>query len=216
MSANIQTNERTRNWACVLYTESADDNFRYKIAEWHIPAFLSPLHDKDPKLNPDTGEILYDENCEIIFKKPHYHLQLIFDSVKTEKQARDLFETIGGVGCERINSFIGYARYLCHLNEDPVLKPLYNVRDVMAFGGADYMRTITMCYDKNATMNEMREWCSNNDIIAYEDLYNYAATCEPEWFDCLNNSGTYVMLEYIKSHTWKKFKLKNLEDIYNE
>lgn len=214
MNANSQTTERTRNWATVIYEESAVENFRYIIAEWHIPCFLSPLHDRDPKLD-DEGNIVTDENGEIVLKKPHYHLQMIFDGVKTEKQARDYFESIGGVGCERLGSFIGYALYLCHLKEDPVKKPHYNVQDVLSFAGADYFRTITMCYDKNATLNSMRQWCNDNDILAFEDLYNYAATCQPEWFDCLNNSGTYVILEFLKSRTWKRFKLSKMEDIYD-
>lgn len=40
----------------------------------------------------------------------------MFDGVKTIEQAKDLFEQIGGVGCEKVNSIRGYARYLCHLD----------------------------------------------------------------------------------------------------
>lgn len=94
---------RTRSYACVLYPESAPENWRDILSDFHIPCLISPLHDKD--VNP-TGEK----------KKAHYHVLLLFDSVKSETQAREIFEAFGGVGCEKVNSVRGYARYLCHLD----------------------------------------------------------------------------------------------------
>lgn len=40
-------NERNRIFATVIYPESAPENFKDIISDWHIEAFLSPLHDKD-------------------------------------------------------------------------------------------------------------------------------------------------------------------------
>ena len=94
---------RTRNFATVVYPESAPDNWQSILEEQFVPAFISPLHDSD--LNP-TGEP----------KKEHYHVVIMYDSVKTMEQAQDLFQKIGGVGCERVQSIRGYARYLCHLD----------------------------------------------------------------------------------------------------
>lgn len=42
---------RTRNWATVVYPESAPKNWREILGEMRVPCFLSPLHDKD--INPD-------------------------------------------------------------------------------------------------------------------------------------------------------------------
>ena len=85
---------RTRNFATVLYPESAPADWFDVLTELHIPAFISPLHDID--VNP-TGEV----------KKEHYHVIIMFDSVKTTEQAIEVFQKIGGVGCERVNSVRG-------------------------------------------------------------------------------------------------------------
>lgn len=39
--------ERTRNFATVVYPESAPENWERILEEHCVPAFISPLHDKD-------------------------------------------------------------------------------------------------------------------------------------------------------------------------
>ena len=94
---------RTRNFACVVYEESAPSNWRTILEEQFVPAFISPYHKDD--INADGQP-----------KKPHWHVLIMFDSVKTSEQAREIFDKIGGVGCEKVTSIRGYARYLCHLD----------------------------------------------------------------------------------------------------
>ena len=100
---------RTRNYATVLYLESAAENWRYILEQEFVPCFISPYHDKD--INAD-GSI----------KKPHFHIIIMFDSVKSIDQAKAIFDKIGGVGCEKVNSIRGYARYLCHLDNQHHIK----------------------------------------------------------------------------------------------
>lgn len=110
---------RTRNFATVVYPESAPENWFDILAEMKIPAFVSPLHNMD--VNP-TGEV----------KKEHYHVMIMFEGVKTVEQALDVFRQIGGVEyCEQIQSLRGYARYLCHLDNPE--KHQYNTEDVISF-----------------------------------------------------------------------------------
>ena len=77
---------------------------------------ISPLHKDD--VNP-YGEV----------KKPHYHVIVMFDSVKTLEQFAEFADTFGGVGKEKVNSIRGYARYLCHLDNPE--KAQYNPYDVV-------------------------------------------------------------------------------------
>ena len=109
-----------------------------------MPSFISPLHDKDT--NP-TGEP----------KKPHYHVLIMYDSVKTSEQAKELFALIGGVGCEVVQSIRGYARYLCHLDNPEKFQ--YNIDDVKSLCGADYVGTIGLAIDKLKALDEMMEFC---------------------------------------------------------
>lgn len=94
---------RTRNYACIVYPDSAPENWQNIVAESKIPCFISPLHDKD--VNPDGTP-----------KKPHYHVMVMYDGPKTEEQAKAFFSTFNGVGPEVVNSVRGYARYLKHMD----------------------------------------------------------------------------------------------------
>lgn len=182
---------RTRNYATVIYPESAPENWLSIIQEAKIPVFISPLHDKD--INP-TGEP----------KKPHFHLLTMYESVKTKEQVQEFFDSFGGVGCEIVNSARGYARYLCHLDNPE--KAQYSIDDVKAYGGADYMHSIGCAADKAKAIREMVNWIEENDCTCWADLFMYASIEKSDWFDCLINSGAYVTKEYIKSRTWKLHK----------
>lgn len=184
---------RTRNYACVVYPESAPENWKAIISESKIPVFISPLHDKD--INPDNTP-----------KKPHYHVQTSFDTVKTVEQAKAFFDTFNGVGCEVVNSARGYARYLCHLDNPE--KHQYDVNDVVCYGGADYIQAIGTAADKLKAIKEMRDFINENDITCWSDLFDYASMNRSDWFDCLVNSGAYITKEYIKSRTWKYHHLE--------
>ena len=72
---------RTRTWTFILYPESVPDNWRETLNDLFIEWVESPLHDKD--VNPD-GEI----------KKPHWHILLIFPSVKTYEQVSKITDML--------------------------------------------------------------------------------------------------------------------------
>lgn len=179
---------RTRNYACVVYPESAPENWQSIVSESKIPIFISPLHDKD--VNP-TGEA----------KKPHYHVMAMFDTVKTKEQATDFFKSFGGVGCEVVNSTRAYARYLLHLDNPE--KAQYNLDDVKSFGGADYIHVIGSASDRQKAIREMMAWIEENDCISFSVICRYAAENRSDWFEMLTNSCAYFVKEYIKSRTWE-------------
>lgn len=179
---------RTRNYGCVVYPESAPENWQDILAEQFVPAFIN-LHDRD--IDPQNQP-----------KKPHYHVLLMFDSVKTTDQAREIFDKIGGVGCEVVNSIRGYARYLCHLDNPE--KAQYDPNDVRSFCGADYQTIIGLVSDKYKAIRDMRAWCKANDIYTYADLFDYAADNNEGWFRILCDSGTIVMKEYLRSRDWHR------------
>lgn len=81
-------NQRTRNFATVLYPESAPNDWKVLLQEQRIPALISPLHDKDI-------------NLDGTLKKEHYHVMILFEGVHTKEQAGEVFAKIGGVGIEQ-------------------------------------------------------------------------------------------------------------------
>ena len=189
MSSTKSNNKRTRNFATVVYPESAPENWLDIISSQHVPCFISPLHDKD---FDGTGEHP---------KKPHYHVLVTYDSVKTSEQAQSFFESFGGVGLEIVNSSRAYARYLCHLDNPE--KAQYSIDDVKCFGGTDYRNLIGCAADKAKAIKEMIQYIEENDITCFSDLALMSSIDRSDWFDCLINSGAYFIKEYIKSRTWK-------------
>ena len=185
---NIKKQTRTRNYATVVYPESAPADWLEILKKNMIPCFVSPLHDKD--VNPDGTP-----------KKAHYHVQILFDNVKTLEQAKQIFQSFGGVGCERVNSLRGYARYLCHLDNPE--KYQYQPADVMQMYGADYKSVISLPTDKYACIRDMMNYCKTEKVYAYCDLLDYAREYRDDWFNVLCDNGTYVLKEYLKSLWWK-------------
>lgn len=180
---------RTRNYATVVYPDSAVDCWQQILADQCIPAFISPLHDQD--INPD-GES----------KKPHYHVLIMFEGPKTKEQAKAVCDRINGVGIEVVQSLRGYSRYLCHLDNPE--KHQYLADDVISFCGADYIAAIGLPTDKYKAIGEMMEFIVSNDIYIYSDLLDYSRINRSDWFRVLCDSGTLVIKEYLKSRDYKR------------
>lgn len=193
MTQTRKADTRSRNFATVVYPESAPEDWQSKLAECFVPAFISPLHDKD--LNP-TGEP----------KKAHYHVMVMFEGKKSDEQVKAIFNTIGGIGLEKVNSIRGYARYLCHMDNPE--KAQYAPEQVRSLCGADYTGTIGLVTDKYKAIKEMIAFCRENNIVAYCDLLEYCAEERMDWFRVLCDNGTVVVKEYLKSRTWAHEKSK--------
>lgn len=189
MPGKAQT--RTRNYATVIYPESAPSDWKERLSNTHVAAFVSPLHDKD--INPDGTK-----------KKAHYHVLVMFDGVKTIAQAKTIFDGIGGVGCEIIDTTRGYARYLCHMDNPE--KAQYKADDVQAFNGADYLSTISLVTDKYKVLREIMAYVRDQNLLSYADLLDYCAENRQDWFRVLCDSGTYVISHYIRSLAYKQSK----------
>lgn len=179
--------KRTRNFATVVYPESAPENWRSILVEQFVPAFISPVHNAD--VNPGGEK-----------KKEHYHVMIMFDSVKTAEQAKVIFDLIGGVGCEIVQSMRGYARYLCHLDNPE--KAQYQIDDVTCLCGADYDSTISLVTDKYKAIKEIIAFCCERQIYSYSELLEYCSEERYDWFRVLCDNGTVVVKEYLKSKAW--------------
>ena len=181
--------QRTKNWGTIVYPESAPENWIDTLEEQHIPALISPLHDKD-----------LDKNGNL--KKPHHHIILLFDGLKTKEQAEEIFSLIGGVGTEKIKSLKSYTRYLCHL--DNTKKAQYDTADIIELSGADFEYASKMANGKYRAIREMIEFCDEHLIDSYADLIHYAKDNREDWFQILCDSGTVTIVQYMKSRNWER------------
>ena len=178
---------RTRNYATIVYPESAPENWLMILRELHVPFMVSPLHDQDLTAAGDP-------------KKPHYHVQFVFDGVKSENQVREIVDCICGVGVEVVESRKGYARYLCHL--DDYDKAQYDPDDVRCFGGLSYYDEIDRISDKYDVLAQMQEFCNEYDVNSFWLLFCYARDNDRNWYRVLCDSGSVAMREFLASRRW--------------
>ena len=186
MATQKATDTRTRNFATVVYPESAPENWKEILFSHCVPAFVSPLHDKD--VNP-TGEP----------KKPHYHVMLMFEGKKSLTQVEEIFKTIEGVGCEVVKSVRGYARYLCHLDNPE--KYQYDVSEVTCLA-SDYLGTIGLAIDKYVAIGEMHDFCDKYNVVSFYALATSARAHRSDWHRILCDCGSVFMREYLQSRQW--------------
>lgn len=180
---------RTRNYATIVYKESAPENWKEILADEHVGVLISPYHDKD--LNPD-GEL----------KKAHWHVLILFDGVKSQRQAEEFIGRFGGVGCKRVNSLRGYARYLCHLDNPE--KYQYPTSEVVQMHGVDYEDIISLESDKYPVIEEILQFCDKYDVTSFYLLCKYAFKNNESWKRVLLNGNTLFIKEYLKSKIWSK------------
>lgn len=195
MAKSERKSVEARNFATVVYPESAPEDWKQKLQELKTAVFISPLHDSD--CNPD-GEV----------KKAHYHVMLMYEGKKSINTIRELCATFGGVGCEKVESKRGYARYLCHLDNPE--KAQYSPEDVTTFGGENYTVVIGTVLDKYKAIREMITYCKDNNIISYSELVEYCMMERDDWFRVLADNGTYMVKEYLKSKEWTVNKSRGM------
>ena len=92
-----------RDWAFIVYPESAPKNWREILDETHMRWVESPLHDKD--FNPDGT-----------FKKPHWHVMLSADGPITLKAVEKIIEPLNVPAPQKVGSGRGMIRYFIHLD----------------------------------------------------------------------------------------------------
>lgn len=178
---------RVRQWALVVYPESAPPGWREVLDELHIEWVESPLHDKD--VDSGTGEV----------KKPHWHVLLLFDGPKSYDQVKEISDALRAPIPQRCHSARGAVRYMGHLDNPD--KYQYGTAGIVGHGGVDVAELLKpTSAQRYELIAEMMQWVSDNDILEMEDLLLYAAAeRRDDWFPLLCDSCAYVMGSLLKS-----------------
>lgn len=193
MLSRLRENEmakevRKRNWAFVVYPDSAPEDWLDKLLEQHVPCFVSPLHDRDFNAN---GEV----------KKPHWHVLMAFKGLKSEEQAQEISDACSGVKVQACKDLRAYARYLCHL-DNPEKAP-YSPADVVSLGGLDFLEVVGTAADTDAALAEMMAWCIEERCTSFFRLANFAKENKPDWFRVMTSSRTVFLTAWLKSFQWE-------------
>lgn len=178
--------DRTRIWAAVVYPDSAPENWRDILDDYHIEWAESPLHEFDT--NP-TGEV----------KKAHWHIVLAFDGPKSFEQVSELLSPINCPIPQRCHSLKGAVRYFAHLDNPE--KHQYSVSEIRAHGGFDVTAALApSSSERYEIISEMIEFVKAAGVTEFQDLMDYAVEQHRDsWFPLLCDSCSFVMQQYIKS-----------------
>lgn len=177
--------KRTRNWMVIVYPDSAPEKWEDILDAQHIAFCCSPLH-KD------------DKNADGSPKKPHWHLVLAFDGVKTYEQVCEITAALNAPIPQRVESIRGAVRYLVHMDNPD--KAQYSKADIRTFGGMEideYLRTSEQA--RGNVVRDMCRWVTDNGVTEMWQLMQYAMDNEPDWWDALITNSGYIMDLYVKS-----------------
>ncbi len=165
------------------------------IIESHCAVIISPLHYKD--INPDGKT-----------KKPHFHILVNFESVKSyETQVKPFFDSFHGVGREKVASNRGYARYLCHLDNPE--KAQYNDQYIKCYGGIDYRTLVNLPSDDIQTIKDMLRFIKKYGVCSYSEFMDICLELFPDWFSLIATNKSYIIDKYIKSFAWSQQSVRN-------
>lgn len=185
--SSSQTKEtRTRNWTCVVYPDSAPENWREHLDELHIEWIESPLHEFDANA---TGEV----------KKAHWHVLLMFGGVKSYEQVCEVLKPLKCPIPERCHNAKAMVRYMAHMDNPEKFQ--YSVSDIKAHGGVDLAEILRPSSSERYTIiRDMCQYVKAHRITEFQELMDYAMENEFDtWFPALCDSSAYVVGQYIKS-----------------
>lgn len=183
-------NVKKRNWAFVLYPESAPADWREQLQKTGLPCAISPLHDRDVNA---TGEQ----------KKPHHHVMVFYQGPTSYNVVKRLTDGLNQPIPQAVEQVRGYYRYLTHMDNPE--KAQYSPSEIITLNGFDIGDYVDMTKSEvlkvcRALMDYIRE----NDVMEYADLMDMTM-CEgvpPEWFD-VASSRTLFFTGYLKSRRYR-------------
>lgn len=183
-------NVKKRNWAFVLYPESAPVDWRERLQKSGLMCAISPLHDKD--VNP-TGEP----------KKPHYHIILVYGNTTTFKNVEAFTKRLNQPIPQALEQVRGYYRYLTH--EDNPEKAQYSKVDIQTLNGFDIRDFVEMTKSEVTKFKrDLVQFIQDNNLMEYADLLDVlmAGAGPQEWFD-VASSNTLFFTAYLKSRRFR-------------
>lgn len=183
---------KKRNWAFVLYIESAPEDWKDILKLKGLAFAVSPLHDKD--INP-TGEV----------KKPHYHIILTYGSPTTYKNVKTITDELNQPIPIPLESVRGYYRYFTH--KDNPEKYQYNASGIELFNAFD-VTDIMNNFEVFQCMKEIQTIILENEILEYSDLMDFLIMNDKMELWNVASSHTLFFNTYITS---KRHKLKKEE-----
>lgn len=153
-----EKNVKKRNWAFVLYPESAPADWKDRLKQAGMKCAISPLHDKDE--NPDKTP-----------KKAHYHVIVCYEGPTTYNNVKRLTESLNQPIPQPLEQVRGYYRYLTHADNPE--KAQYSAADIQTINGFAIQDFVELTRSEVGKITrEIVQLIRDNNITEYSVLMN--------------------------------------------
>lgn len=185
---------KKRNWAFVLYPESAPSDWKERLQATGLQCAVSPLHDKDLD---STGE----------HKKAHYHVIATYSGPTSFNVVKSLTDSLNCPIPIPLEQIKGYFRYFTH--KDNPEKYQYDEKDITCINGFNILDFCELAKGEileikrklQSMIRELNilEYCDLMDILQDSDMVNeYDVAC----------NNTFFFEKYISSRRNSQLKRK--------
>lgn len=192
-----EKNVKKRNWAFVLYPESAPKNWRELLAQSGVQCAISPLHDRDK--NP-TGEP----------KKPHHHVILVYGNPTTYNNVKAFTNgRLGQTIPQPLEQVQGYYRYLTH--EDNPEKAQYSKADIETINGFDIREFVEITKSEVIKIKrEIQALIRDNGITEYAVLMDVLLDAGESMADHYEVASNNTL--FFKSYLTSRWRMQTVCD----
>lgn len=181
---------KKRNWAFLLYPESAPVNWQEILSKSGLQCAISPLHDLD--LDP-TGEP----------KKPHFHVIACYSGPTSYNVVKGLTDSLNAPIPQALEQVRGYYRYLTH--KDNPEKHQYLESDIQTINGFSIMDFVELTKSEVLSIKrELQTLIRSGDILEYSDFMDLLQDSNMDQQYDVASSNTYFFEKYISSRRNKR------------
>ena len=189
--SEMSKNVKKRNWAMVLYPESAPGDWRDQLRKTGLQCAVSPLHDKDTNADGEP-------------KKPHYHVILCYSGPTSFSVVERLTKQLGQPIPQPLEQVRGYYRYLTHADNPE--KAQYSAAEIETINGFDIRDFVEMTKSEvTRYKRELLAFIRDNDLMEYADLLDVlldGGEATADLFEVASNH-TLFLTKYIASRRYK-------------
>lgn len=189
---------KKRNWAFILYLDSAPQNWRDILQDTGCLIAISPYHDQD--INADGTP-----------KKAHYHIIITFDGPTTYNSVKSITDRVNATIPQPLEQIRGYYRYFTHMDNPEKFQ--YNSNDITTLNGFDINNYIEMSYTEvSKYLVQIQSLIREKHITEYSDLLDMLldGDCKELWDVARNH--TLLLDRYISSRRFKTKQEKLKEE----
>jgi len=179
-------NVKKRNWAFIVYPESAPKNWVEILQQTGLQCAISPLHDQD--LNADGTH-----------KKPHYHVIVVYSTgTTTFNVVKSLTDSLNAPIPQALEQIKGYYRYLTH--KDNPEKVQYSESDIKTINGFNISDFAELTRNEISLIKrDLIKLINQNQIYEYCDLLDFLIFNESMTEFEVASNNTIFLNSYISS-----------------